>query len=461
VLGEQRPEFSWSEVPEATEYRVWISKDFSDKPPILTTVSLNYYVPEMDLGIGRFNFWVQAVQADGKRLPWSFSQSFEIATAVTLPVLPRRVTTPRISISWPVIPGADAYEVYLSNLSTGQAGVIREVVTTNAWEPAIDLGLAQWRIWVRAVWRGRYQAWWSNPRDFTVVSAPVPAAPLNFSVQLQPEFRWSAVEGADRYGFQLRNAVTGRVVIDVRGLTSPTFTPSSPVASGRYRWWAIAESTTTGIRSDWSVGVDLVISDRPVLLSPSGRVPSQNLNLTWMAFPGAVSYEVWVTRMQPLQFVVSAANVTQTEWTVPVTLLSEAPHRFWVRAVTSDGRTTAWSQYLEFSMSDAAATSTGTDHPLLSQLVDQLVFGEVSSQLTAGFRPDRSVRKSAQRLSASHDTASMEQEPVPSKSQRMLDTSAVTARADGSPVHPMDEFQTPAVLDQAILLAIAELDHVV
>ncbi len=464
ALSWQRPEFYWSEVSGAVEYRVWISNTSTGQnPQVLTTVPYNLYVPEMDLGIGRYEFWVQAVKADGKRLPWSLRQSFEIDTQVTLPELPRRVANPRLPVAWAAIPGADAYEVYLSNLSTGQSGVIRDIVTTNSWEPTVDLGLARWRIWVRALVRGKYQAWWSNPADFTVVAPPVPAGPLVFTAEPQPVFQWSGVAGADRYGLQLRNAVTGKVVIDVRGLTSPTFTPLSPVANGRYRWWAIAESTVTGIRSDWSVGVDLIISDRPVLLSPSGSVSSQNLKLTWMAFPNAVSYEVWVTRMQPLQFIVSAANITQTEWSVPVSLLPGTPHRFWIRAVTSDNRTTAWSQYLEFSVAGTNSLRV-TDEASLALLANPLEALDGPAQLAAMLRSERVLRHESQQSFVSTESRFADSAWTGNESD-LLNTATVATghamviRDPNTEAASPEQEVSPFVLDQAILLAITDLDR--
>lgn len=459
VFGEQRPDFFWSDVPGATEYRVWISNASTGAHPVLlTTVPYNFFVPEVDLGIGHFDFWVQAVQANGKRLPWSFRKSFEIATAVKLAEIPRRVPNPRVSVTWAAVPGADSYEVYLSDLSTGTPGAIREVVTSNSWIPAIDLGLSRWRIWVRAMVSGRYQAWWSSPADFTVVAPPEPVGPSVFSTQQMPAFQWSNVAGADRYGFQLRNAVTGRVVIDVRGLTSPTFTPETPLALGRYRWWSIAESTVTGVRSEWSTGVDLVISDRPVLLSPTGSVSSQNPKLIWMAFPGAVSYEVWVTRMQPLQFVVSASGVTQTEWSVPIALTPGAPHRFWIRAVTSDNRTTAWSQYLEFTVADAEA-SGATDQKSLLSLADVIELDEALTQLAWRSRPAKSIRSRTQFESAHEGGFVSWQEPELSHTKHAVNATAAPSLTSSRVVTPADEFPHEALLDQAIVLAIADLDR--
>ncbi|HAV32860.1 MAG TPA: hypothetical protein DCX79_12720, partial [Planctomycetaceae bacterium] len=249
---EQRPFFAWTDVPGAYEFRIWITNSSTGAhPQVLTTSLVTAWQPEQDLGIGKFDVWIQAVKADGTRLPWSLKSSFEINTGVFIDPLPARIANARPTVNWAPVPGADAYEVYVSNLSTGQTGVIREFVTTNKWTPAQDMDLSKYRIWARAVIRGKYNARWSGSRDFTVCNPPVPVGPSVFATVQRPEFKWGAVSGASTYGFQLRNTVTGKVVVDVRGLTTPQFTPAGPIPFGKYRWWAIAESAT-GIRSDWS-----------------------------------------------------------------------------------------------------------------------------------------------------------------------------------------------------------------
>jgi hypothetical protein len=454
---EQRPFFAWTDVPGAYEFRIWITNSSTGAhPQVLTTSLVTAWQPEQDLGIGKFDVWIQAVKADGTRLPWSLKSSFEINTGVFIDPLPARIANARPTVNWAPVPGADAYEVYVSNLSTGQGGVIREFVTTNKWTPAQDMDLSKYRIWARAVIRGKYNARWSGGRDFTVCNPPVPVGPSVFATVQRPEFRWGAVSGASTYGFQLRNTVTGKVVVDVRGLTTPQFTPAGPIPFGKYRWWAIAESAT-GIRSDWSTGVDLIVSDKPILLSPSGTVSGQNLKLTWMAFPGAVSWEVWLNRSQPQQFIVSASSLTQTEYVVPVKLVSGVTYRFWTRAVTGDNRTTQWSQPMEFTVASSEAAEPGSgEESILSPLQRSLPI----------------VTTSLPQLISGHSAVSRRAEPPKFNSRQQPDDErgreALTAAAvERSTVDRRVPAESPLsshgmqveLVGDAILQAIAELDR--
>ena len=348
----QTPLLSWTAVPEAAQYRVWISNSSTAQNPlVLTTVSNTQYVPTVNLGIGRIDVWIQAVLADGRRLPWSVQHRFEIRTRTEIAPLPTQLSTARPRISLTTVPGADAYEIYLSNLSTGVAGAVRTIVVAPEWTPTADLDLSRWRVWARALVRGKFNSDWSLPRDFTVVAAPVPIGPAVFTVNQRPDFQWQTVAGADRYGFQLRNPRTGQVIINVTGLTTNSFTPTTPLPFDHYRWWVFAEASGSSVRSEWSVGTDVAINNRPVLLGPSGNVSTTNTLLTWLPFPNAIRYEVWISRTTPsLATVLTATNVQQPSFELPSTLPRNVSYRYWTRAVTSTNTVTDWSQPLDFKL---------------------------------------------------------------------------------------------------------------
>ena len=67
-----------------------------------------------------------------------------------------------------------------------------------------------------------------------------------------PVFTWSAVQGAASYQLRVdRTDVPQINVINVSGLTSTTYTRSSPLVAGTYRFWVRAVSTS-GEVSIWS-----------------------------------------------------------------------------------------------------------------------------------------------------------------------------------------------------------------
>ena len=453
VVTSQQPEFYWSDVPGAVSYRVWVANASTGKNPLLLeTTDFPGFVPTIPLGIGKIDVWVQAVLGDGRRLPWSVQHRFDIQTPVQIDPLAARQTNPRPTITWPAVPGADAYEVFASNISTGQSGVIRQTVTTTSWTPSTDLGIAQWRFWVRAVIRGKYVARWSTAREILVVTPPAPAGPSVFSTERQPKFEWSPVAGANAWGFQLRNLTTGQIAYDVRRLTTNSFTPPAPLAPGRYRWWAFAESTTTGFRGNWSVGVDVGISDRPILLAPSGNVSQQNLTFSWLPFPNAKSYEIWITRMEPRQQVMfHLTNITSTSFQLTSPLATGAVHRFWIRAVISDTQITQWSQSLAFTLTAAQTPSDSGELTVNLQL----------PELLPGMNVAR--HRGPQLIGANVQQASMEGQPVstPGRAAQMTAVGQIrfpSATQAGPAVSP-GSAPHPALLDELILQAVADLQQ--
>lgn len=457
ITTSQQPEFYWTDVPGAVNYRVWIANASTGKNPVLLeTTDFPGFVPSAPLGIGKIDVWIQAVLADGRRLPWSIQHRFDMQTPVEIDPLATRQANPRPTLTWPTVPGADAYEVFASNISTGQSGVIRQTVTTNSWTPATDLGIAQWRFWVRAVVRGKYTARWSTARDIHVVTPPVPVGPSVFSTLQQPTFEWSRVVGASAWGFQLRNLTTGKIAYDIRGLTTNSFTPPAPLAPGRYRWWAFAESAN-GFRGGWSLGVDVGISDRPILLAPSGNVSQQNLTFSWLPFPNAKSYEIWITRMEPQQQVVfHLTNITNTSFQLTSPLVTGAVHRFWIRAVISDTNITQWSQSLAFTVA-AAQTASGFDESPVNLLLPELLpvtsVKEIPRQRPSG----AAVRQNPTEI-----------QPVSVTSEAIK----VAAVAAATPTRPATATLTrtpvppaiaphPALLDEVILRAVTDLQQTV
>jgi len=288
TIQSQRPLISWSGLWETdTKWRLWITNKTSGRNPLIDEITTNTnFTPTVDLGLGVVEVFLQGITADGQRLPWSKVHRFEINTAPLVSPIGSRITSGTPVFTWSDVPGATAWEVFLSNTSTGQNPLIREVVTQRTWTPPQPLGISAWQFWARALVGDKYAGAWSPPVSFAVATAPTPLGPTISTVSQRPQFTCSAVPGATRYGFYVQNLVTGQVVANVSGLSQPAWTPATAIPFGAYRWWAIAE-TATGIRSNWSAAVDLTIGDRPVLLSPRGNTSSTALAARWLPIRNA------------------------------------------------------------------------------------------------------------------------------------------------------------------------------
>lgn len=353
TIQSQRPLISWSGLWETDiTWRLWITNKTSGRNPLIDEITTNTnFTPTVDLGLGVVEVFLQGITADGKRLPWSKTHRFEINTAPTVAPVGSRITSGTPVFTWTDVPGATAWEVFLSNTSTGQSPLIREVVNQRTWTPPQPLGISAWQFWVRALAGNNYAGGWSPPVSFAVATAPTPQGPLISTVSQRPQFTCSAVPGAARYGFYLQNLVTGQVVANVSGLSEPAWTPATAIPFGAYRWWAIAESAA-GFRSNWSAAVDLTIGDRPVLLSPRGNVSATTLAARWLPIRNAVFYEIWVNQIDPaIPAIYTRTGITGTRHEFSPALTRGLSYRIWVRAALTPNSFTPWSVTAEFRIS--------------------------------------------------------------------------------------------------------------
>jgi hypothetical protein len=103
----QRPTFIWTSVPGAASYKVWVKNVSTGANPFhqATSVSTVYQMP-FNLGIGKFDVYVQAVFATGAVSDWSSINRFTVVTPVSVSSLAQRQATYRPTLTWLALPGA-------------------------------------------------------------------------------------------------------------------------------------------------------------------------------------------------------------------------------------------------------------------------------------------------------------------------------------------------------------------
>src|SRR5262249_19593010 len=137
---------------------------------------------------------------------WSNPLDFTVTTlaAPTLVGPAGAVTNAAPTFVWNATAGADHYEIWVDDLSTGQSAVLRKQDAGAAgWAPATPLSAGDhYRWWVRAVdsTNSNYSAW-SSPLDFVVsfLAAPTLIGPTGSVSVVSPTFAWTPVPGADHY----------------------------------------------------------------------------------------------------------------------------------------------------------------------------------------------------------------------------------------------------------------------
>ncbi len=348
------PTITWSAIPTAVSYDVWITNVSTNTVLPLRNVTTNSYTPSTDLGIGRFRVWVRSRNAAGVISRWSTVVNFEINTPVTLHSIVRRQGTPRPTISWQALTGASRYEVWLGSGVNGSVIFRDAAVTGTSWTPPSDLAVGRYLVWVRGFSAEGRPALWSGSvsvlTEFLVVPAPTLVSPLHATFDRTPTFTWSSVTGGVSYILRVRNANTGVLVFEQTS-TSTSFTPTTALPDNSYRWDVRAVGAK-GQESNPSTSNVLYVGGRPVIYGPTGTAASSTPTLTWSAVQGAVRYELRLDRTDVVQNrLIAETNLTSPTFT-PATALAAGSYRFWVRAVSASGEFSPWSIMSTFSVAE-------------------------------------------------------------------------------------------------------------
>jgi hypothetical protein len=253
-----RPAITWTSVPWAQTYAVWIDD-------LTAGVSQAFYVnglttttwtPTTNLTSGHtYRTWVQAVGEGGVAL-WSAYHDFtESLPAPVVQAPGATVTTPTTTVAWTGVSWAQTYNVWVDDVT---AGVSRALyvsgLTGTTWTTTDLTNLHVYRVWVQGVGSG--SAVWSGSQDFNVaLPAPTLQTPATSTTDRTPTFTWTGVPWATSYAVWVNDLTTGQgQVLYVASVTTTTWTATSALTAGhRYRWWVEANSSDNAL---WSVAQD-------------------------------------------------------------------------------------------------------------------------------------------------------------------------------------------------------------
>jgi len=347
----QAPTITWSPSNGATSYDVWISNLSTGQNPVIrTTVGTTSYTSPNPTGIGRYRVWVRGKSVTGTLTAWSDPKDFQIRTRVVI-ADPATTFFDGAVISWAVLPGAAKYDLWVNNLTTGQSQIVRQTaLTTTSYTLPGSLPLGKYAVWVRGIDAANTAAEWSLVKQFTAAPRTVSTSPSTPGFSNLPVFQWQALAGATKYEIQVRNRTTNAVVLTQTNIAATSFTPSSGLPTGDYRWWVRA-SNNSGIVGGWSIQLDFNVGGKPILLTPIGTTSNRTPTFSWTPVQGADHFELWVSKRDGTGVVINLTNITATSYT-PTISLAPYQYRIWVRAVTSTGVFSAWSLYVDLTVTD-------------------------------------------------------------------------------------------------------------
>jgi Right handed beta helix region len=331
---------SWSTVDGADGYEVWYTNLSTDQNPFLndSTASTNYASSD-GLDIGRYRIWVRALQDVGPASPWSAPITLQINTPVVLNALPTDGANARPLLSWNTLPGAVRYEVWAKNLTTGEDQVVHDPnVTSTSYRPDVDLGLGEYRFWVRGIDAGGIASLWSAARDYSRTQVSTVIQPVVFEgTNSTPTISWDSIGGAVRYELWADNSTSGQTqVIHETQIDTTSFVPGSPLVFGQFRFWVRAFDGD-GLGSVWSSAV--TADNAPTLISPVLPTFDRRPQFQWEAKPGALDYELYAVQNGE---VTNLTGLVGTSWT-PESDLPTGSMKWWVRPYGSNSIKGPWS----------------------------------------------------------------------------------------------------------------------
>ena len=270
VTSQTRPVISWTSMPTATRYVVWINDNTRNVNALIleNNVQDTLLRPDLPLLPGDYQVWVRAFNDGLPVSNWSDGVRFTIAESVGPPSVtaPTPNTTNSVpAITWTSVVGAASYDIEIDDVSGGEpAFVSAQGISTTVFRPALPLNPGAYAVRVRSVDSGGINSAWGDRFSLTidaVESAELvsPLAALSTAAS-DVLFAWTSVTDAVTYELWVNN-VTRRTsrVINETSLTDIFFTPATQLEAGSYRAWvrAIGPGNAAGV---WSSGVDFVVT---------------------------------------------------------------------------------------------------------------------------------------------------------------------------------------------------------
>jgi hypothetical protein len=166
------PTFTWSAVPGATHYDIWVQQNGSTQILRNQNVTGTTWAPAqaLTLGVG-YTWWVRALDGGNSPGPWSDGTTFTVyALPAPLLIGPSGSTASTPTFSWKAVTSASHYDIYVEDMNTGQ--VLRNTnVTGTSWSPSAPLVKGDsYEWWVRAITSTGLDGIWSDPLSLSVTA---------------------------------------------------------------------------------------------------------------------------------------------------------------------------------------------------------------------------------------------------------------------------------------------------
>ena len=252
------PTFTWNAVAGADHYDLWVDDATAGTSQVMRVQNAlgTSFTTAAPLTVGHsYRWWVRAITNRGTPGLWSQGATFSEAIVGTpAPLGPKANVGADASFTWTAAVGADHYDLWVNDNSSGQGQALRnQTITGTSWQPPHPLKIGDtYRWWVRALSSTGAAGAWSSAVDFTVLAFPPPILVGITGPAASPVFNWSAVPHADHYDLWVDDVTTGQSQVVCAPHVVGNSYMAAPLTQGHtYQWW-VRVFDTSGVASLWS-----------------------------------------------------------------------------------------------------------------------------------------------------------------------------------------------------------------
>ncbi len=346
-------QFTWTTVEGAATHQIYITG-----PGVLINesgITGNSFTPATPLPDGDYRWWIRGVAADGATGPWGDPAEFTTGgrTHISTPLTFNAVGIPEIS--WPQVPDAQEYDVYISKAGTPGA-FSRTTVSPSAQYNVPALNNGDYRVWIRTTLADGSTVW-GRGVAFTIDASVsdinvAPTAPIGGTFGGSTTFSWQPAAGASSYDVYFLNdtpaPVGGAIHDGLRTEVSGTSVDVASLSTGDWTWWLRARDAA-GVPGPWSIGTKFNTNGRVTGVTAS--VSTSNIpTINWQPIATAARYALQINNLTTgEQSVIRIDDLTDFRYTAP-TAFTSGTYRIWVRAITSGNIAGPWSVQQDFTV---------------------------------------------------------------------------------------------------------------
>jgi hypothetical protein len=263
-----QPTFIWSAVAGADSYDVWVNDLTTHQSQVVrqTTTSTSLTSPASLMLGHQYKWWVRALSNAGNNSSWSAGGTFAVVLSSPIVGGPTgALPNAQPTFTWSLVAGANLYDVWVDDTTTGQSQVLRtplsgnQTVTANAWTAPTSLHPGdRYKWWVRALSSTGVASPWTAGATFTVAMLSTPSLLTFFASAQGLVFQWNVITNATYYDVWIDDLTSGtKQVLRNTHVTTNWLSTTTLTSGHAYRWWVRAYSDN-GDYSPWSSSTDLL-----------------------------------------------------------------------------------------------------------------------------------------------------------------------------------------------------------